>query len=54
MPIYDFRCRACGADFTLVLSIRDYEGKAAACPKCQAKDLERLVTAPQVITSKKS
>lgn len=45
MPLFDFRCRACGHAFeTLVRA-----GTEPACPNCAARDLERLVslTAPQ-------
>ena len=38
MPIYDFRCRACGHGFeTLVRS-----GLAPNCPQCASAELERL------------
>jgi putative FmdB family regulatory protein len=40
MPIYEYRCRACGASFeTLVRT-----GNTPACPGCMATDLERLVS----------
>jgi putative FmdB family regulatory protein len=38
MPIYDFRCAACGAEFELLV-----RGAAAPeCPTCASADLERL------------
>jgi putative FmdB family regulatory protein len=37
MPIYDFRCRACGLSFDALV-----RGSASpACPTCQSADLER-------------
>jgi len=45
MPIYDFRCRACGAQFELLV-----RGPAQpVCPECSHDDPERLpsLTAPQ-------
>ncbi len=44
MPIYEYRCEACGHAFeTLVL------GKTAPeCPSCQSQDLERLMSLPTV------
>jgi putative FmdB family regulatory protein len=40
MPLYDFRCRACGRDFeALVRPSHD-----PVCPSCGSPDLERLLT----------
>lgn len=40
MPIYDYHCSACGADFeTLVRS-----GDTPACPQCQGVALEKRVS----------
>lgn len=40
MPIYEYRCRACGTAFeTLVRT-----GDTPACPGCAATDLERLLS----------
>ena len=54
MPVYEFACLDCGHEFTLALSVREYERKGIACPHCKSKSVERLVTACGVITSKKS
>ena len=54
VPIYDFQCQKCGKEFNLVLSIKQYEQKQFACPACQAKEVDQLITSTQVITSKKS
>ncbi|HZU40069.1 MAG TPA: zinc ribbon domain-containing protein [Solirubrobacteraceae bacterium] len=40
MPLYDFRCRACGEAFEARTSI---DG-AATCPACGAPDAERLLS----------
>ena len=47
MPIYEYRCEACGHEFeTLIL------GKTQAeCPSCQSQDLERLLSLPTVQSS---
>lgn len=40
MPLYDFRCRSCGAEFeALVRPPQD-----PVCVSCSSVDLERLVT----------
>lgn len=54
MPIYEFECRECGKEFSVVLSVKQYEQKEFACPACQGKEVEQLVTSTNVITSRKS
>jgi putative FmdB family regulatory protein len=40
VPLYDFRCRACGEQFETLVR----PAAVPACPACAATDLERLVT----------
>jgi putative FmdB family regulatory protein len=40
MPLYDFRCHACGATF----EERTPAGELAGCPSCGSKDTERLLS----------
>ena len=54
VPNYEFRCRKCGADFTLALTLKEYEKKDVVCPTCKAADVERVFSTLQVVTSKKS
>jgi putative FmdB family regulatory protein len=54
MPIYEFACLDCGKEFALVPSLRDYEKGSVSCPYCRSKLIERLVTACEVVTSRKS
>lgn len=43
MPIYEFRCRACGQKTSVfVQSVRS--AVPAACPACGGQDMERLVS----------
>jgi putative FmdB family regulatory protein len=51
VPIYEFECRKCGKEFSLVLSVTQYEQKEFACP---AREVAPLVTSANVITSRKS
>ncbi|MFC2020838.1 zinc ribbon domain-containing protein [Chloroflexota bacterium] len=48
MPIYDFRCHVCGevAEF-LVANFSD--SKTLACPDCGSQNLERLISAPNLL-----
>lgn len=44
MPIFEYRCEACGHEFeTLVL-----KGSEPACPQCQSQSLERQLSIPAV------
>jgi putative FmdB family regulatory protein len=45
MPLYDYQCKACAAEFELLVR----GGTTPACPQCGAIDPERRVslTAPQ-------
>ena len=38
MPVYGFKCKKCGEDFSLLLSFS--RKKEAACPSCKSKDLK--------------
>ena len=40
MPIHDYRCRCCRAEFELLVRGSDLP----ACPQCRSTDLERAVS----------
>lgn len=40
MPLYDFRCRACGNRF----EERTSAGELSPCPKCGSEETERLLS----------
>lgn len=44
MPMFEFRCRACGAIFEELLSREDTS--APACPHCASGETERCISAP--------
>jgi len=54
VPVYEFECQKCGKEFTLVVSVKQYEQGEFTCPACQAKEVEPLITSTNVITSRKS
>lgn len=54
MPTYDFYCEKCKKDFSVVISISEYEKKKFRCPKCKGKKLKQQITSFQTVTSKKS
>jgi putative FmdB family regulatory protein len=41
VPLYEYRCLACGDEFEMLVRGRD----SPACPSCHATDLERLLSA---------
>lgn len=43
MPIYEYRCSACGREFQYLVLRRDDEDNIA-CPKCKGSDLKKLVS----------
>jgi putative FmdB family regulatory protein len=44
MPVYDYRCSACGYGFELKLSFRD--NGDSCCPKCGAKANRLFIPVP--------
>jgi putative FmdB family regulatory protein len=54
MPVYDYHCRACGADFTRKERIGEHGHDPVTCPKCRASDVERVITASYARTPRKS
>jgi putative FmdB family regulatory protein len=40
MPLFDFRCRACGEEFEALVR----PGSEPACPSCAATDVEKLLS----------
>ncbi len=54
MPTYEYECRKCGREFSLVMSMEDHEKKKVRCPKCESKDVKHLIESVFVTTSRKS
>ncbi len=53
MPIYEYACRACGAEFEhLHASMKEIT--APACPACTSSDVQRRFSAPAVRLSGKT
>jgi len=54
MPTYEFYCPKCKEEFSLTLSLKEYETKDYRCPKCGEKEgLKQQVTPFMTKTSKK-
>ncbi|MGQ9493079.1 MAG: FmdB family zinc ribbon protein [Anaerolineae bacterium] len=48
MPIYEFRCQSCGAQFEVLLRTSQ---DTVACPTCGATWLEKQVSAPALVST---
>jgi len=54
MPTYVYLCGQCGEEFTLILSIKEYEAAKVACPKCKSGETKQQLTHFMTKTSRKS
>ena len=54
MPTYEYHCRACGESFSLRERITEYDPGHASCPKCNSKDVERVMSGFYARTARKS
>ncbi|HHY96384.1 MAG TPA: zinc ribbon domain-containing protein [Firmicutes bacterium] len=50
MPVYEFRCRACGHKFEILCRMGE-TGAGLECPQCGAKAPTRLISAFRTISS---
>jgi putative FmdB family regulatory protein len=48
MPVYEYRCAACGVDFERYLTTG---GAAVACPSCASGDVRRKLSVVSVKTA---
>ena len=54
MPSYDFKCDKCKKNFTLLLTISEFERTKTRCPSCKSTRVKQEITPFQTVTSKKS
>lgn len=55
MPAYEYACKACGKDFTVFLSIKEFEtNPKITCTHCQSDNVIKKLTLFFTKTSKKS
>jgi putative FmdB family regulatory protein len=54
MPTYAYLCEKCGADFTKIMSIREYGEAQVTCPKCKSPEVKQQLTEFISKTSRKS
>ncbi len=51
MPIYEYACAKCDGSFEELIVRRSDEADVC-CPRCQAKDVHRLMSAPSAAPSR--
>lgn len=44
MPIYEFKCLACGKVFEILKLKKGDEGLSMKCPKCGSPEIERVLS----------
>jgi putative FmdB family regulatory protein len=47
MPVYDYRCKTCGNEFTETHPI---EAPLPDCPECESVEVQRLITSAPTIS----
>ena len=48
MPMFDYKCEACGKIFDDLVSSRDTADSEIECPHCKEKKEKRLFSAPAI------
>ncbi len=48
MPIYEYRCKSCGKQVEIL--VRSGANASPVCPNCGSTRLDRLLSAPYVMT----
>ncbi|MFB0516919.1 MAG: zinc ribbon domain-containing protein [Candidatus Neomarinimicrobiota bacterium] len=52
MPIYDYRCRACGSTFSALVASSDTPEEEVVCPRCKERQAKKLLSMKTVVISK--
>jgi putative FmdB family regulatory protein len=54
MPTYEYTCIQCGAEFTRIMSLKEYEAGDITCPKCKSTEVKQQMSSFTPKTSRKS
>jgi putative FmdB family regulatory protein len=55
MPAYEYVCKDCNHEYTVFLSIKEFEAKPKIkCPHCQSDNVEKKISGFMTKASKKS
>jgi putative FmdB family regulatory protein len=46
MPTYEYKCEKCGNEFSMILSLREYdkERERMRCPKCKSRKVKQALS----------
>ena len=54
MPMYDYHCRSCGAEFARKEKIAEHGAHEVRCPTCGSREVERVIAPAYPRTARKS
>ena len=54
MPTYEYECKKCGHEFSLIMPMDEHQKRKVRCPKCKSKNVKQVIRSVFVITSRKS
>jgi putative FmdB family regulatory protein len=54
MPMYEFYCRDCKEEVSMVLTLKEREAGGFVCPKCRGTKLEPILSSFYAKTARKS
>ena len=54
MPAYEYTCLKCNKDFSVIMTLKEYEQGKVKCPHCNGTEVQQKPAAFFAVTSKKS
>ena len=54
MPTYEYGCRQCGKEFSLVMTMAEHDRNKVVCPEFRSRKVDRRFSTFYARTSKKS
>ena len=54
MPTYEYHCKGCKHEFSIVQSFHEHEKNKVICPKCKSKKVQQQISIFTAKTSRKS
>jgi len=54
MPVYEYRCRACGNTFSALVASSDTPEKDIVCPRCKERQAEKLLSMRTAVVNRRS